>query len=80
MSDDVSALDRRLDLLTGELRDLVRWLKSEQTERLKRIEDRLDLFRMQFVDHDRRIGDLREDLTKHDQRLAALEAARKDTP
>lgn len=72
MSED---LGRRIDLLAGELRDLVRWLKEDQARRLKVIEDAITVTRKELAGHAGEIADLRIASHDHGQRIAALEAA-----
>lgn len=74
MTDD--GIDRRLDTINGKLDDLSRWLRDHG----RRVEDAIALVKHELRDHERRIGDLRQDVQNHAQRITALEAARKDTP
>lgn len=78
MSDDETVvLGRRIDMLTAEVRDLVRWLKDDQSQRLKAIEEVLLFDRRTLADHDKRISQHSIDIHNHGQRLSALETRSK---
>jgi hypothetical protein len=72
VSDDI---ERRLDVLSGEIRDLVSWLKTEHTGQLQRIDNALGLVRVELRDHDKQIAQLKIDNHDHGKRIAAIEAA-----
>lgn len=70
---DVDELGRRVDLLAGELRELVSWLKTEHKAQLHRIDDTLLLIKHDLHDHEKRITDLRIAVHEHGKRISALE-------
>ena len=70
-------LERRLDLLTGELRDLVRWLKEDQSQRLTTIEQGLAAHHREIAGTTADIATLRIDVHDHGNRITALEAAKR---
>ena len=70
-------LERSIELLTAEVRDLRRWLKEEQARRLTAIEEALMHGRRTDADHAKQLADMKIDVHDHGKRIRALEAGSK---